>query len=406
MNSVSLLFWFCSVSRSRTSPKTASPCALSLTKPSLIQLSLGRKIHHPAVRFAKTNSTMTSTIMKAYGVTAYGPIENLKLLEVPKPQPGPRDLLVKVKAIATNPVDTKKRSNYGSNAGKLDGDYLILGWDASGEVEAVGSEVSYYKPGDHVYFAGSVKRPGCNAEYTLIDERITGRKPKTLTWEEAAAIPLTGLTSWEGMNYQMNIPVPKSKIEELANSKKSILIVGGAGGVGSIAIQIAKRVLHLNTIATASREESGQFCKKLGADHIVDHSKDFTEELKRIGFTGVDYILNTNVLTQELLDAFAKIINPLGRICCIVSTSTPMNLGGLFVKSVSFSWELMFTRAMFNVDLEYERHILDNLSELADQGIIVPRATVKFDSLASLGEAHKLQESGKTMGKIVLSANF
>jgi len=336
-------------------------------------------------------------MMKCMGQTQAGDTSVLLLLEVEIPTPGPTDLLVKVKAVAVNPVDFKVRKG-ATNIEKV----KILGWDASGIVEKIGSDVKFYKPGDEVYFAGNVRKQGCNAEYCIIDERITGRKPRSLSFEEAAAIPLTGLTAWEAFVEQMNIPIP-TIIE--TNKHKSVLITAGAGGVGSIAIQIAKKVLKLTVIATSSRPETTEFCKKMGADYVIDHTKDLHEQLLKLGMSGVDYILECSSIDQNF-ETHCKLINPLGKICSIVESSKLLPLGNLMSKRVTFVFELMFTRPIFNVEMEKQRETLNILAALIDQKILEPRVVTKFDSMSQLAEAHQLQESGKSIGKIVLTAKF
>jgi len=344
--------------------------------------------------------------MKAIGQFEYGSPDVLKLIEVPKPEIiQPRDILVQIKAVATNPVDFKKRSNRGK-PGKPDPAPVIFGWDASGVVAEIGKEVSLFKIGDEVYFAGSVTRQGCNAEYCLVDERIVGRKPKNLSHEESAAIPLTGLTSWEALVHQMEIPIPNNEAQEKKNRSKTILITGGAGGVGSIAIQIAKKILMLRVIATGSREETKQFCKSMGADLVIDHSKNYVEEMKGIGIQDVDYIFDTSGIPSELYETLVKITKPLGKICTIVEQSQPINITAGMGKGIHWIWELMFTRSLFNFDLETQGMILNTLADLLERKVIEPRVTTTFKHMTQLVEAHKLQESGKTIGKIVISANF
>jgi len=339
--------------------------------------------------------------MKAIAQTQLGGPHLLRQIEVPIPTVSePRDLLVKIKAVAVNPVDFKK----GKGSGKLDNP-LILGWDASGIVEDIGKEVKFYKKGDEVMFAGSIKRPGCNAEYCLVDERITGRKPKNISFEEAAAIPLTGLTAWEGMMESMHIPLPHSEEEEQKNKKKSILVIAGAGGVGSIAIQIAKKILKLQVVATASRPETVSFCKEMGADLIVNHKEDLAEEFKKIGLSGVDYILNS-ISPDESFEKAIKVLNPFGYFCTIVDGNKPLPVSQMMVKRQTYVFELMFTRPIFGIELERQRDILNSLADLVEKKVIVPRVTKHYPNMSFLSEAHKTQESGTVIGKTVLSAVF
>eukprot|EP01097_Dermamoeba_algensis_P000253 TRINITY_DN1090_c0_g1_i1.p1 TRINITY_DN1090_c0_g1~~TRINITY_DN1090_c0_g1_i1.p1 ORF type:complete len:363 (-),score=72.14 TRINITY_DN1090_c0_g1_i1:99-1187(-) len=362
--------------------------------------------------------------MKAVTQTKYGDVDVFQVTETPKPTPRPRDIIVRVKAVATNPIDTKKRKGFGlglplsvgwdvpgHNSSKSEifhlVDKLVLGWDAAGVVEAVGSDAKLYKPGDEVFFAGSVSRQGCFAEYVAVDERIVGRKPKNLSFEDAAAVPLTGLTAWESLVDKLHIPIPTTPEQAEANSKKTLLIWNGAGGVGSIATQIARHILKVQVISTASRPESINFVKKLGAHHVINHRNDPVSELAKIGVEEVDYIFNTNDFTPELLASFFKIIKPFGSISAIVPIFTPIDLGPGFIKSVSFEYTLMFTRPMLEpADMIRQKEILDSLSTALEAGTIVSHATTKFDSFHKLGEAHKLQESGTSIGKIVLTAAF
>jgi len=343
-----------------------------------------------------------STI-KAVGITSFGPIENLKMVDIPRPTPSERDLIVRVKAVALNPVDCKNRSGT-FKLGDFEG-IKVLGWDASGIVEEIGSGVQFYKPGDEVYFAGSIVRQGCNAELVAVDERITGKKPVSLSFEESACIGLTGLTAWEGLTECLGIQVPHSDKDKELNGSKSILVIGGAGGVGSIVVQIAKRVLGLKVIATASRPETVEWAKKMGADEVINHSKGLTEEFKRIGLSGVDYIYNTSD-TDPIFDQFASLINPFGKIVCIVGTQKQHNIGALSVKSAGLIWELMFTKSIFGYNLESQKRILDTLADLFDKKILQTTLTRSFKSFAEIHDAHREQESGKIIGKLAISAVF
>jgi len=337
--------------------------------------------------------------MKAVGLYKYLPIddpESLVDVEVPKPEARGRDLLVRVRAVSVNPVDTKVRAP----KDKVETAPRILGWDASGVVEAVGEEVSLFQPGDEVYYAGDITRPGCDAEYHLVDERIVGRKPRSLSFEQAAAMPLTTLTAWEALFDRMDVPRASGE------SGRSLLVIAGAGGVGSIAIQIAKKLAGMRVIATASRPETEAWCRELGADEVIDHRKPFREELKRIGAGEVDTILcaaNTELHLQNMVDA----IRPQGRICLIVGVKggqpVPINL--FQPKSVALCWELMFTRAQFQTpDMRAQHDILDEAARLLDDGVL--RHTMREDfgplDAESLRKAHAALESGRMIGKLVL----
>ncbi|MFZ0597870.1 MAG: zinc-binding alcohol dehydrogenase family protein, partial [Flavobacterium sp.] len=265
-----------------------------------------------------------------------------------------------------------------------------------GIVEEIGSDVSLFKMGDEVYYAGDITKPGSNAEYQIIDERIVGRKPKSLTIEEAAAMPLTGLTAWEILFDRIRISPEKDK-------GKSILIIGGAGGVGSIAIQLAKKIAGLTVIATASRQETIDWCKQQGADFVVDH-KDLIASVHEAGFQNVDFILDF-VDTNLYWDTMVELIKPQGHIASITGSSDPVALNKLKNKSVSFSWELMYTRSMFETDDMQEQHnILNKIADLLDEGILKStlNETLIGLNVENFKKAHELLESGKTIGKIAI----
>lgn len=315
--------------------------------------------------------------------------------EIEIPTPEPRDLLVRVKAISVNPIDYKVRSSP-----QRQNQSRILGWDAAGIVEAVGKEVTLFKVGDEVYYAGSVIRAGCNSEYHLVDERIVGKKPTSLSFAEAAALPLTTITAWEALFERLGIEPEKTP----ENRSSTILIIGGAGGVGSIAIQLAKQVAGLRVIATASRAESIAWCKKMGADYTINHHQSFKSELAVIDINHVDYILCLNDTAQHLPN-MVDVIKPQGKICSIVSTNSPFDLNPFFAKSITFVWELMFTKSRFGTDdMQSQHDLLNQVATLIDRGIVKTTITEKLGVLNStnLETAHKLLESGKTIGKIVL----
>lgn len=314
--------------------------------------------------------------------------------ETEKPTPTAFDLLVKISAISINPVDFKIRQNTAKNT-ILDTP-RIIGWDAVGIVEAVGESTSRFKIGDEVYYAGDLNRAGSNAEYQLVDERIVGHKPKTLSIAEAAAIPLTALTAYETL-------FDRIKINPVTDKGKTILILAGAGGVGSIAIQLAKKLGNLTVIATASRPESIAWCTSLGADYVIDHHN-LKEELIKIGHPEVHYILDF-VDLKGYWDVAAEIIKPQGHIVSITGSSSPLNLDVLKSKSVSFSWEFMYTRSMYNTeDIENQHHILNIISRLLDNGTIKTTLTTTLEgfTVEQLKKAHQMQESGKTIGKTVI----
>jgi len=269
-------------------------------------------------------------------------------MEVPKPQPRPRDLLVRVIAVATNPIDYKTRSNHFRSPDPLT-EPRIVGWDGAGIVEELGTEASLFKPGDEVYFAGVLDRQGCHAEYVCVDERIVGHKPKSLSFRQAAAEPLTVLTAWEAIVEGMHVPVPSDTDPE-PNKNKAILVIGGAGGTGSIGVQIAKRVLKFGTvIASASRPETVEYSKHCGADYVVDHKKDFLEQVQALGLKGVNYVYNT-VDADSNFENVQKVVLPLGSIANITIGDGPIDVSKLFFRRISMVWEIMFARGLFDVE--------------------------------------------------------
>lgn len=334
--------------------------------------------------------------MRAVGLTRYLPIsdpESLVDLELERPTPGARDLLVRVEAIAVNPVDYKVRAP----KDRVEPAPRVLGWDAAGVVEAVGSDVTLFRPGDAVYYAGDITRPGSNQQFQLVDERIVGRKPQSLDFAQAAALPLTAITAYETLFDRLGLDVGG------ASAGVSLLIIGGAGGVGSIGIQLAK-LAGLTVVATASRAESRAWVESLGADHVIDHSKDMRAALDALGIGEMDVIAIFND-TDRHFPALPALIKPQGRIASIVENSQPLDMNILKNKSVSFAWEFMFTRPMYRTPDMIEQHrLLNRVAEWVDQGRI--RTTIRermspIDA-ANLRRAHALLESGRTIGKIVL----
>eukprot|EP01087_Luapelamoeba_hula_P019134 TRINITY_DN6298_c0_g1_i1.p1 TRINITY_DN6298_c0_g1~~TRINITY_DN6298_c0_g1_i1.p1 ORF type:complete len:367 (+),score=97.59 TRINITY_DN6298_c0_g1_i1:55-1101(+) len=344
-----------------------------------------------------------TTTMKAWGQTEFGGADKLKIVEIPKPTPGPRDLLIKVVATGVNPVDGKKREG-NPGLGMQFEHALVLGWDGAGVVESVGDAVTLFKAGDEVYWSGAILRPGANAEYTLVDERIVGHKPKSLDFLQAAGEPLTILTAWEGMVEGMHIPVP-SESNPNPNKDKVLLVISGAGGVGSIATQIGKSVLKFGkVIATATREETIEYCRRMGADEVISHAKDYQEEFKRIGVAGADYVMDCVDVDTNFV-AVEKVIKPLGAICAITHAGTPVDTSVFFPRRISFVWELMFTRGLFDIEQEKQGQILNHFAGLIDSGIIKHRAETVFE-WSRLPQAQEFQDSGKAKGKIVLAVNF
>lgn len=337
------------------------------------------------------------TTMKAVGLTRYLPIdhpESLLDLVVDKPTATGRDLLVKVIAISVNPVDTKVRKpkNLVEETPK------ILGWDVAGIVEAVGPDCTLFKPGDEVYYAGSLIRQGGNSEFHLVDERIVGRKPQNLSFAEAAALPLTAITAWEALFDRMGISEDKA-----VNEGKSLLIIGAAGGVGSIAIQLAKQV-GLTVIGTASRPETVDWVTSLGADHTINHHEVLQPQLQALGFANVPYIFCLNALETHWA-GIAESIAPQGVVCAIDDPTSTLDLTLLKRKSVTFVWEFMFTRSMFQTEDMIAQHVLLNrVADAVEQGQLKTTLaqTIHPINAENLRRAHALLESNTMIGKLVL----
>lgn len=306
-------------------------------------------------------------------------------IELPKPSPSGRDLLVKVEAISVNPVDYKQRKQASGSR--------ILGWDAAGTIEAVGSQAKLFKPGDDVYYAGDVTRPGSNSEFHLVDERIVGRKPKKLDFAQAAAMPLTSITAWEAFHDRM-----------MVKPGRTMLIIGGAGGVGSIGIQLAKNS-GLTVGATASRPETRDWVKTLGADHVIDHRKEMRPQLEALGLKHVDYIANFSGELDAYWNAMADLIAPQGSMVAIVGNQKPMPMDLVRSKSATMCWELMFTRPRFQTPDMIEQHrLLNEVAERLDAGKLkcTLKETLSPISGANLRKAHERLESGTMIGKLVL----
>jgi len=300
-----------------------------------------------------------------------------------------RDLLVKVKAISVNPVDTKVRRNPVAV-----GNTRILGWDAVGEVVEVGSGVQHFKVGDQVWYAGDLTRDGSNAEYQAVDERIVSLKPQSLSDAEAAALPLTAITAWEMLFDRFNVDLDQSD---------NILVIGGAGGVGSIAIQLLKAKTNLKVIATASREETKAWVKSLGADYVIDHTEDLNTQIKALGLDAPRYIFSTNQ-TETYLPQISKLIAPQGKFG-LIDDPKSLDIGEFKSKSVSVHWEFMFTRSMFNTtDIEQQSQLLHQVAELVDNHRIKTtlNQTLGKINAKNLKLAHELIETGRAKGKIVL----
>lgn len=310
-----------------------------------------------------------------------------------RPTPTERDILVEVRAISVNPVDTKARGS----ARPEPGQWKVLGWDAAGVVVAAGPDATLFKPGDEVFYAGAINRTGTNAEFHLVDERIVGKKPATLDFAAAAALPLTSITAWEMLFDRLRVtdPVP--------GAARAIVIIGGAGGVGSIAIQIARALTDLTVIATASRPETQDWAKSLGAHHVIDHRQPIAAQIEALGLGQPAFVFSTTN-TADHYAQIVELIAPQGRFGLI---DDPKELSALPLKrkSISLHWELMFTRSLFGTaDIDKQHDLLTRVSALVDEGRIKTTATENFGKInaENLKRAHALLESGKSKGKIVL----
>jgi NADPH:quinone reductase len=334
--------------------------------------------------------------MKAVGYSKPGAVSGERVLEdidIPAAPPMGRDIRVAVRAVSVNPVDTKIRRGVAPPAGE----HRILGWDSAGVVESVGPEVRLFRPGDEVFYAGAIDRPGCNSELHLVDERIVGSKPRSLGFAEAAALPLTAITAWEALFDRLNVSIPTPA------GANTILVIGGAGGVGSIAIQLLRELTDLTIIASASRPETQAWVREMGAHHVVDHSKALDGELRRSGLEAPGFVFSTTE-TDKHFDAIVELIAPQGRLC-MIDDPPPLDIMKLKRKSLSLHWELMFTRSLYATpDIEEQHSLLNRVSEMVDQGRIRSTMTEHFGKInsANLLRAHALIESGKSRGKVVV----
>jgi zinc-binding alcohol dehydrogenase family protein len=341
--------------------------------------------------------------MHAIAVTEYGPITNLKSIDIPKPSdPQGHDILVRIKACSVNPVDTKVRAgtyddypDYYERTPKLP---QILGFDGAGVIESVGSAVKNFKSGDEVYYAGSPIRQGSNAEYQLVDSRAVALKPKSLDWGQAAAMPLTWITAYEALVERMEIQ---------KNEQAGILIINGAGGVGSVASQIARRVLNLPVVVTtASREETVNFSKDVGgATHTINHHEDITEEVEKLKLdVPIKYVFITHTPMSGYLAPAAKICAPFGRVCSIVQDKEmPMYGTEFMAKSLTFTWALLGTKPYYGVDVETHGRILEELAQMLDDGKVKCHCMQKLKvDEDGLRKAHEIIEGGKAIGKVAL----
>ncbi|RON03703.1 NADPH:quinone reductase [Pseudomonas brassicacearum] len=319
--------------------------------------------------------------------------ESLQDIELPEPVAGKRDLLVEVKAISVNPVDTKVRQNVSPE----DGAAKVLGWDVAGVVKAVGSDVSLFKVGDKVYYAGSIARAGGNSERHVVDERIVGHMPKSLSFAEAAALPLTAITAWELLFERLQVREGKT------DQGQSLLIVGAAGGVGSILTQLASQLTALKVIGTASRPQTQRWVRELGADLVIDHSQPLSEELKRADHTQVTHVASLTE-TDQHFEQLVEALAPQGKLA-LIDDPKALDVTRLKRKSLSLHWEFMYTRSLFETADMLEQHkLLNRVAELIDAGTLKTTVGEHFGTInaANLRRAHELLESGKSRGKIVL----
>lgn len=332
--------------------------------------------------------------MKAVGFYNPGDASVLQWVELPEPQLGERDLLVRVEAVSVNPADVQSRAKTQPKSGEP----LILGYDAAGTVVAVGSGASLFDVGDEVFYAGSMDKQGCDAQLHAVDERIVGRKPASLSWIDAAAMPLTSLTAWELLFDRMRLPYGQM------TAGGTLLIINGSGGVGSILTQIARRLTGLTVVASASRPETIEWCMKMGAHHTVNHHKPLDAELKRIGIEQAEYVAGLTATDQHLTE-ITKLIAPEGTLA-LIDDPKVLDIKPLKMKAVTVAWELMFTRPMFHTrDMARQGFILNEVSALLDAGVLRTTATKSFGALTPevLAEAHRFVERGSSMGKTVLT---
>jgi len=332
--------------------------------------------------------------MKAVAYQKAGPITSpnaLVNIELDNPIAEGHDLLVRVQAVSVNPVDTKIRKNVSAESG-----WKVLGWDAVGVVEAIGDKVTQFKVGDVVWYAGALNRQGSNSELQLVDERIVGHKPKTLAATEAAALPLTAITAWEMLFDRLQVP-------KTASANTTILVIGGAGGVGSITIQLLKQLTNLTIIATASRPETKEWVKQLGADYVLDHREPLAPQIKQLGLNAPLYVFSTTQTDQHLSD-IVELIAPQGHFG-LIDDPEKLDIKPFKSKSVSVHWEFMFTRSMFQTeDMAKQSELLNKVSKLVDEGKIKTTVTEVLSPIdaENLKQVHEQIESGTTKGKIVL----
>jgi len=335
--------------------------------------------------------------MKAIGYRNPLPItadDALIALDLPTPRPGPLDLRVRIKAVSVNPADVKRRAGSPPPPGEA----RVLGYDAAGIVEAVGQKVTLFRPGDEVFYSGAIDRTGTDAELHLVDERLVGRKPRRLSFAEAAALPLTAITAWELLFDRLGIPYGEK------TQSGVLLVINGAGGVGSILTQLARRLTGLTVVATASRPETIAWCERMGAHHVIDHHRPFVEQLNVVGIAQADYVASLTA-TERNLAAIEAAIAPQGRLA-LIDDPQVLDIASLKRKSVSVHWELMFTRSLYQTpDMAAQGRLLNEVSALVDVGVLQSTITENLGPITvpNLRRAHARVETGKAIGKTVLS---
>jgi zinc-binding alcohol dehydrogenase family protein len=318
--------------------------------------------------------------------------QSLYDVELPTPTPGENDLLVAVKAVSVNPVDTKIRRNVDTQ-----GQQRVIGWDAAGVVVATGSAVTGFKAGDEVWYAGAIDKPGSNSEFQLVDQRIVSLKPKSLNFTQAAALPLTAITAWE-------LLFDRLELNQQNTQGKSLLVIGAAGGVGSVLVQLAKQKTQLKVIGTASRTETNDWVKALGADLVLDHKKPMVEQLKELGQPEVDYVISLTHTAQHFNDIL-ELIKPQGKLA-LIDDPEPIDIRPMKRKSLSLHWELMFTRSLFQTeDMIAQQQLLQQVAAMVDAGQLKTTLNSDFGKInaGNLRKAHQMLESQQTIGKLVLT---
>lgn len=332
---------------------------------------------------------MKAVVYTQPGLPIHDP-QSLYDAELPKPKPGPRDLLVEVRAIAVNPVDTKIRASRGGEQPQ------VLGWDAVGIVREVGDQVTLFRPGDEVFYAGAIDRPGSYSEFHVVDERIVGHKPRNLDNASAAALPLTSITAWELLFDRLGI-------EENGGQGQRLLVVGAAGGVGSILVQLASKLTRLTVIGTASRPETQAWVKQLGAHHVIDHTESLPLQMEALKLDSVDYVISLTH-TDSYLAQLVEVLRPQGKLA-LIDDPAQLDVMPLKRKSLSLHWELMFTRSLYKTEDMIKQHqLLDRVAQLVDEGVLKTTLGEHYGTINAehLKRAHAMIESGKARGKIVL----